>query len=61
MSYIVQYISECGYSIAMDQSIGQHGVVSDELQLGMEELTSIYVSMGLTSPQFMKTHKATQL
>lgn len=23
----------------MDQSIGQHGVVSDELQLGMEELT----------------------
>jgi uncharacterized membrane protein len=28
-------------------------------EIGMEELTSIYVSMGVTSPQFMKTHKAT--
>ncbi len=26
-------------------------------EIGMEELTSIYVSMGVTSPQFMKTHQ----
>jgi uncharacterized membrane protein len=27
-------------------------------EIGMEELTSIYVSMGVTSPQFMKTATA---